>query len=619
LNVWQWAEKNMILTTADGAIPGRYRVNVTPYMREILERLSVDDPVETVALMFAAQMGKTTGGNAWMGYVIDYAPGPILAVQPTLNDAERESKGRVSNLIFNCPSLRKKVGDPRLRDSDNTIKEKRFPGGVLHFTGANVATGFRGKPIRYLFTDEVDAYPIDVGGEGDPISLAKKRTRTYSTSRKHLITSTPTVKGASRIEKTMENSDWREYWVPCPRCEKMQVLRWRDKDTGEYRIKWPGNEPEKAYYECEYCGGRIENHEKEYMLPRGEWRASRVGDGQTAGYHLSALYAPHGWDTWGVIAAEFVEVKNDPVRLKTWINTVLAETWDEDDGEKLDMGDLEERVERFAPKLPEDAYLVTAGVDVQDNRLEMEVVAWTDKYESWSIDYRIFWGDPTDLSDTGPWSVLDEYLKTTTFPHAIFDLPIHACCIDSGYQSQTVYRFCYKKEKRRVWPIKGGADTPQGERPIFDLSKFSKPFKGRIKLRLVGVTAAKNDCFARLQVTEHGPGFCHFPRNQPWIGDREGDVPGYFRQLTAESKQTRYSKTGHKATLWVAPQGAPVEAWDCRVYAYAAMVGLAGQGYKLKQNRQPREAKRRKQMQTPPRHAGQQPARRRRPVFQRTR
>src|SRR5512140_434788 len=223
LTISQWADKYRTLSQRASAEPGPWRTDRTPYLKEIMDCLSPSSPAERVVFMKGAQIGATECGNNWIGYIIHQAPGPMMAVQPTVEMAKRNSKQRIDPLIEESHALRELVKDPRSRDSGNTILAKEFPGGVLVMTGANSAVGLRSMAARYLFLDEVDAYPGDVAGEGDPVNLALARTRTFA-RRKVLMCSTPKVTGLSRIEAAFEDSDQRHYWVPCPGCSEYQVL-----------------------------------------------------------------------------------------------------------------------------------------------------------------------------------------------------------------------------------------------------------------------------------------------------------------------------------------------------------------------------------------------------------
>jgi phage terminase large subunit GpA-like protein len=555
LTVAEWADRHRVLSSVASAEPGRWSTSRTPYLTEVMEALSVSRRVERVVLMKGGQLGGTETGLNWMGYVIHHAPGPMLFVQPTVEGAKRVSKQRVDALIEASPELSARVKDPRSRDSGNTILMKEFPGGVLALTGANSAVGLRSMPVRYLFLDEVDGYPGDADGEGDPVSLAVQRAATFA-NRKIFLCSTPTLKGFSRIEAAYLESDQRIFEVPCDNCGEFSRILWRD-------IRWPEGCLAEAAWHCPHCECAHAEHRKPVLLADGRWRATAVGDGRTWGFHLSSLYSP--WLTWGEIATEHKAAKDDPVRLKVWVNTKLAETWEDRDGEKLDAEGLMERREAYGPAVPAQAAVLTCGVDVQDDRLELELVGWGRDEESWSVDYKILWGDPSDKT---VWNDLEGYLSQR-FPHETLadGLRIDAACIDTGgHHTLAAYAFCRGRERKRIWAIKGAA----GKRPIWP-KRPSKANRGKVNLFLVGVDAAKEAVYARLRKQEPGAGTCHFPLDRDAV---------YFEQLTAETLRTKYLK-GFPQRYWWKPDGRRNEALDCRVYAYAALYGLLSMGLNL--------------------------------------
>jgi len=284
LTVSEWADTYRTLSQRASAEPGPWRTDRTPYLREIMDCLSPSSLVETVVLMKGAQVGGTECGNNWIGYIIHQAPGLMLAVQPTVEMAKRNSKQRIDSLIEESEVLRELVSDPRARDSGNTMLAKEFPGGILVMTGANSAVGLRSMAARYLFCDEVDAYPGDVDGEGDPVNLALARTRTFA-RRKIFMISTPKITGRSRIESAFADSDQRHYWVPCPYCDQYQTLKFA-------QVRWPKGKPESAVYVCEYCEGEIENHQKHVMLPRGQWRQAAPGGENRPGFTFRVSTVP---------------------------------------------------------------------------------------------------------------------------------------------------------------------------------------------------------------------------------------------------------------------------------------------------------------------------------------
>ena len=549
LTVSEWADENRMLPSRASAEPGPWRTSRTPYLREIMDTLSVVDPTEMIVVMKGAQIGGTECGNNWLGYIIHHAPGPMLFVQPTVEMAKRTSKQRIGPMIEECPALAERVLPARSRDSGNTVLSKEFAGGLLVLTGANSAVGLRSMPVRYLFLDEVDGYEADVDGEGDPVELAIKRTLTYSRNRKVLIVSTPTVKGISRVEAAFERSDQRYYNVPCPHCENMAPILWRN-------IRWPKDEPEGAALYCEECGGEIPERLKDRLLADGRWIPT-VEDADIRGYHLSGLYSPLGWYSWADAAGDFLRAKkHGPEGLKTWTNTVLGETW-EDQGDSVEDVTLLARRQSYPAPVPADALILTAGIDVQNDRLELEVVGWGMGEESWGIEYVVLWGDP---GQGEVWQQLREALSKVYAHENGHKVRIAAACIDSGHATQQVYEYV-RVHRGALFAIKGMA----GEgRPIVSapVKRRSGNSRRMIPLFTVGVDEAKGLLYSRLGIREPGPGYCHFP-------DHESYDIEYFAQLAAEKRVTRFTK-GFPRREWVKVRSRN-EALDCRVYAMAAL------------------------------------------------
>ena len=536
-----------------------------------MDCLSPASPYSRTVFMKPAQIGGSEVLLNMLGYVIHYAPGPVMLVEPTVELAKRFSRQRIAPLIENTSVLVERVSDPRERDSGNTILAKEFPGGVLVATGANSSVGLRSMPARYLLMDEVDAYPPSASTgaagteEGDPADLAIRRTETFA-NRKIAIVSTPTIAEVSRIEQAYLESDQRKYYVPCPHCDYFQILRWA-------QVKWPDRKPAEAWYECERCQGRIADHHKPEMLERGVWRAEAAGDSDTAGFWLNGLCSP--WTTWARMAKDFLRARKSPERLQTFTNCVLAETFQQAGATKTNAHELLARREPYRADqiLPAGVVLVTAGADLQADRIEMEIVGWGRDEESWSLADVVLPGDPAQRE---LWDMLDQALALT-FEHPCGrELKIAAACIDSGFQQAIVQQFCNERVHRRVYPIKGIA----GQRPIWP--RMHGHSADRRPLWMVGVDAAKEALYARLKITEPGPGYCHFPITDQY------DL-SYFEQLTAETCRVRYSK-GFAHREWTKRAGARNEALDARNYAYAALQSLVAGGFRLNKQAQQLEA-----------------------------
>jgi phage terminase large subunit GpA-like protein len=522
-----------------------------------MDALSTSSAIERVVLMKGAQTGGTEAGLNAIGYWIAHAPGLILSVWPSIDMVRRNSRTRIDPLLAGTPELRARCAPSRSKDPINTVALKEFAGGALVMTGANSATGLRSTPARYLVLDEVDAFPHDADGEGDPVALAIQRTVTFRGRRKIFLISTPTEAGTSRIERAYNESDQRKFFVPCLHCGAMQIVKWAS-------IRWPENDPRAACFACESCGGVMEERDKTAMLARGEWRATSPGDGVTAGFHLSALLSP--FETWGEVAVDFLASRKDPIRLKSWTNLKLGDPFEDRDAEALDAGALMTRLEDWGDDaLPAGVSVITAGVDVQGDRLEWEIVGWGVGEESWSLSYDRVWGDP---GRPETWDALDKELLRTFDHPRLGPMPIRSVAIDSGgHHTQVVYRFARERAQRRIWAIKGrgGAGVPVWpSRPPRQRDKTFTPY-------IVGVDAAKELVMARLKIAESGPGYAHFPV------ERDLD---YFRMLTAE----RIIKTYRRGLLvreWRKDPGVRNEALDCRVYAHAALQGLVALGLRV--------------------------------------
>ena len=545
MTVSEWADEYRRLSSVASAEPGRWRTDRTPYLREIMDLLSPSSPVQRIVFMKGAQVGGTECGNNWVGYIIDRSPGPILYVEPTVEVAKRVSKQRLAPMIDATPILRGKVAESRSRDSGNTTFVKEFAGGILIMTGANSGSGLRSMPVRYLFGDEVDEYPGDVDGQGDPVSLAEKRTTTFS-RRKVFLVSTPTIRGLSRIEREFLTSDQRRFFVPCPECLNYDWIRWEN-------IRWDGIDPSTARLTCVACNAQIEERHKVSMLPAGEWRPTAEGDGRTAGYHLSGLYSPLGWKSWSECVSEFLDAKDDAMHLKTWINTVLGETWEER-GESVEPAAILARAEKYEAEVPNGVGILTAAIDVQGDRLEIQVKGWGASEESWLVAHTQIYGDP---GTEKVWFEADTFLLQTFEHQSGRRVKIGLTVVDSGgHHTEQVYKFCRARVGRRVFPVKGSSSrgTEVVGRPT-DRNRY------RVHLYMVGTDTAKDAVYSRLRIPGPGPGYMHLP---DWV-DAE-----YVAQMTSEKSIRKYIKGRGTVRQWVKIRERN-EALDLEVYCLAAL------------------------------------------------
>lgn len=558
LTVSQWADAHRILSPESSAAVGRWETARAEFQRGVMDAVS-DPDVEEVVIMSSVQIGKTEIISNVIGDGIDNDPSPMLLVEPTLEIAHAYSKDRLAPMIRDTARLRGKVRDVKSRDSGNTLLHKIFPGGHITLAGANSPASLSSRPVRRVLCDEVDRFPVSAGAEGDPVSLAKNRSVTFW-NRKIVLASTPTIKGRSRIESAYEASDKRKYWVPCPHCQTFQILKWCQvrwpSPSGEGKWKAEAHRPEDAVYLCESCGAELTHADKQNMVAKGEWRADAQFKG-IAGFWINALYSP--WMTVAAIAQQFLAAKaGGPLQLQVFTNTILAETWAEHAAESLDENIFYHRREQYAAQVPAGAAVLTAGVDVQEDRIECEVRGWGRGEESWGIEKKVFFGPTTDPNG-GAWQSLDEYLPTTFLHASGIRLPIACTCIDTGFRTKEAYAFIRPRQGRRIFAVKGSKDRGK---PI--VSRPTKSGVSAVFLFEVGTDTAKTTIHARLRTAEPGPGYLHFPMTY--------DLD-HFEQLTAEKQVTTFRK-GYRQVEWVKEPNSRNEALDLTVYNLAALAIL---------------------------------------------
>jgi terminase, large subunit len=571
LSLSEWSEREFVLSSETAAEPGRFRA--LPYQREILDAIT-DPDVEMVSIMKSARVGFTICLSAAIGYYIAHDPSSILVVQPTVDDAKGFSKETIAPMLRDVPCLSRVVfADQEDRgkgpkDGSATLTHKTFPGGILSLVGANSGTGFRRVSRRIVLCDEVDAYPASAGSEGDPISLALKRSEAFH-NRKAVLGSTPLVAGMSRIQEAFEAGDQRRYHVPCPHCGHRDVLMFAEASLRGHVMRWDEGKPETAHFQCRGCGGRIEHRHKREIIEAGAW----VPDNPEAGgahrsYHLWAAYSYSPNATWEQIARRFLAAKAaGPDKLRTFVNTDLGETWQER-GEAPEWERLYQRRERYPiGTVPEGVMFLTSGVDVQRDRLVWEVTGWADDKRSWLVDIGIIWGD---TAGDAPWTQLDELLSRHFPLSGGGAMPIASMAVDSGFQTQKVYAWCKRHQRPRVIAVKGVEHmrTIIGGASQVEVTVGGRRLSGGLRLFPVGTSVAKQELYGwlRLPADDDPPGFCHFP---------EVDE-SYLKELTAEHLIQGRNKQGFPVYTWVLLPGRENHYLDTRVYARAAasLLGL---------------------------------------------
>ena len=582
----QWAEAHYQLSKESSNNPGRWRA--FPYQIEMMDAIT-DPRVERVTVMKSSRVGYTKACvNASIGYYIHHDPCSIMVVQPTIEDGRKYSRSELTPMLRDCAVLSELVAEPRSRDASNTILFKSYPGGSLRIVGTNAATGFRGDTVRVVIGDEVDGWAQSAGTEGDPITLSMRRAGD-AWNPKFIFGSSPGLKSTSRIEPMFEASDQRHYHVPCPHCDHGQVLRWggRDEDFG---IKWPKGDPESAYYLCESCHERIQHHQKRAMVERGQWIAHRPEVRDHAGFWIWAGYSLLPKAAWGLLAKEWLEKKDSPTERVAFVNTVRGETWEEV-GRRPDETALMQRRERYphvctgralpdgsaeeVAVAPAGVTILLAGVDVQDDRLEVGVDGFGRGEEWWKLEHHVLWGDP---STSAVWDAAWELIcQPRRMERGGVDY-IRGVSVDTlGHHTQAAYAFCRPRAmlptpdggRVYVFPIRGSG----GPGSIWPKAPSYRNI-GKLPVYTIRVDPAKEVIYTRLQrVLEPGPGYIHLP---------DSFERRHLEQLTAEEQVSRADRKGFVHQVWqLKSEGARNEVLDCTVYAYATLCGLRSVGFDL--------------------------------------
>jgi phage terminase large subunit GpA-like protein len=552
MTLTDWANEYRRLSSKSSAEPGRWRTSKAPYQREIMNAIT-DLNIQKVVIMSAAQIGKTDGFilNP-IGYYMHYDPCPIMVVQPTIQMAESFSKERLSPMFHDTPVLRGLVND-KTRNSGNTILQKIFPGGHVTIVGANSPASLASRPIRILLADEIDRYPATAGKEGDPLSLATKRTATFW-NKKLVYVSTPTTKGISRIEVEYENSTQEVWQVPCPDCGEYQPLEWAGVAFDKENVT-------EVNYVCQKCGVVRSEVDWKELFPKGRF-AANFPDRVVRGFHLNALASL--FVDWREIVEKFLIANEEKKKgnielLKVWTNTEMGQTWEEE-SEAVEMDALYRRREKYNCEVPSEVICLTAGIDTQDDRFEVEVVGWGVDKESYGVKYQVLYGD---LKQQAVWDELDAFLNQTFTRADGAKLKVIRACMDTGgHFFNQVCKYCKSRFGRGIFAIrgKGGFDVPYIPRP-------TKNNREQTPLFTIGVDTGKALLYQSLAVENEGANYCHFPKE----ADRGYDEH-YFKGLTAEKMVLTYKK-GKAQYVWRLKDAAHKrnEPLDCRNYAQAAL------------------------------------------------
>jgi len=507
ISVSEWAEKYRVLDSKSSAMPGPWRNDKTPYLTGVMDEFCNFD-TEEIILAKASQLGGTEALFNMMGWIIQQDPSPVMVVYPSDTLAESISVNRLQPMFRLAAPLKE-----RWKESDSTKTELQFDGMYLTLVGSNSPANLASRPVRFLFLDEVDKYPGATKKEADPIKLARERTKTFHNS-KVFMTSTPTLK-SGHIWQALEEADVeKHYFVPCPHCGKMIELKWSqitfpNEDGMSYMDR-----AELANYVCQECGCIITDQDKPQMLRFGEWRVVRqnAAIARTVGFWINTLYSP--FVRFSEIAREFLKSKDDPEALQNFINSWLAEPW-EDTKLKTSADTVMDR-QADLPELvvPEWAKLLTGGVDVQETSVYWTIRAWGNYLTSQNIAH----GQALSFAE------VERVMNLSYGKEDGSQMVVQLALIDSGDNTDAVYDFCASNSDWAL-PSKGSSHPMTTH---FKLSTVNKTDSRAYGMKLVLIDTGKyKDMIAGRMKKENGSG--------SWMVYQGCDME-YAEQVTSEHK-----------------------------------------------------------------------------------
>lgn len=604
LDLDEHADKYRRIAKGTASEHGPWRTSRFPFLREIMKCLSPSRRTKIVDVIKGSQLGFTEVCINWLLYIPQVSPNGVLYIQKTKDAAEDFSKEKFEPNIEANPQAYNTLGKGKPKQYANETLQKGFPGGYIAMGGSNSGAFLRSKSLNYAMADEVDSFKLNIDGEGSPLAMLWKRLTNFPFSKRYQL-STPKFKETSVIEKSFKKGSQERYYVPCPHCnpeanadgtyfvlgfsEKSEFgsyITWDKDDRGRPTNTDDNGVPKECWLVCKSCGELIEEHHKTWMIDetRARWMSEKGSKGKPyvvdkdtlhRSFQISSLYSPLGFFGWDDAVREFFEAleSGDKALLQVFINQTLGETYSAV-ASVVSSAFLHDRREKYAAEVPLKVVALTCGVDVQDDRLELEVVGWGAMGESWSIDYKVIYGDPDivgneqgkdEFGNPTVWRKLSEILHNTFTHESGIQLKIECTLIDSGYLGKKVFAFCSFHEHLNVYPTRGfdGWDKVGFiERP----RKKSDPveidgvkYKGVYRFKS-WVDLAKKQVYTDLKVQNEGPSFCHFPRKEPYNEQ-------HFKNMTAEYIEV---SPGKKAK-WVCPSGQRNEQLDCRVYALCAL------------------------------------------------
>lgn len=551
MTVSQWADAERRLSSKGSALAGQWVTDRNPPLREPMDCMSARSSVRDVVLKFPIQYGKTEVAINTLGYCMDHDPGPVMVCLPGEVSMNKWVAQKLNPAIEETQAMQRALTSVASRDAANTRTFKDFAGGQLYIEHAGSPARLKSTTVRTLLVDEVDEFANNLAGGDDPVDMLNGRTSAFPGSYKRLYISTPQIKGLSRIGYLYDRSDQRRYHVPCPHCGEMQHLEWSG-------LRWT-DDCSRAWYVCRECGSMIDEAHKTGMIAAGRWVAEAPG-AASRGYHINCLYYQFGLGPrWHELARMWLDAQNDPAKLKTFINDRLAEEWEDAAMRAVKHNAIADRAEAYPLRTaPAGALRITAGVDTQDNRLAVQIVAWGAGMAFWVLDYVELPGDP---ADDAVWVSLT-YLLNRPIVHASGALmSVDATLIDTGgHRGEDVKNWARQRLVRR--PLAGFgavANNAQvlGKGKLVDVTYRGKLDKRGVQLYQVGTVAAKHWLYGRLSTDaekEPEQRMCHFSDELEHM---------FFAGLVSET----YNPARNRFEKRRGARNEPLDTW---VYAYAA-------------------------------------------------
>ncbi len=549
----EWATKNLYLSKEEGPEPGLYSCHDLPWQAQVMD--AVDDiESETLVIKAASQTGKTTISKAIMGRTIALDPCPILVVQSTQDAAKEYSNTRLKPMFRDCPVFKHTL------TADDTYL-KTFTGGYVAMAWSQSPTTLASKTIKVLLCDEIDRWPSSSGAEGDPLDIAKARTENYPDAKRVFVSSPTSDTGRINIEYSITNQN--RFYVCCPHCGHEHVMDFIAQ------VRMVDDKPDTAMMACPECAGLYGDADLPAMVKKGRFIPKFPERKKHIGFEISRLMVPK-WTKLIDLADKYLAAKKNPEQLQVFVNTQLGQVYVDKKGQISSAAALAARRENYDHTLlPAGILFITAGVDVQKDRIELEIVGFGLGEENWGIQYIVL---PGDTSNNEVWTRLNDVLLSGFVTADGRHLRIAATCVDSSDNTEKVYEFCHVRAKRKIFATKG----KEGALMIWPTRPSRSKKHSKYQVRIIGVDSIKDMLNARLSKTEGEEGYCHFPYtyDEHIIGaDRDEDYD-YFAQLTSERRKPHWNKNGKQYYSWVKEKHRRNEALDCRVYAWAAMKGL---------------------------------------------